>query len=222
MDPLRVLIVDDHPAVRAGVRSLLAAQRGIELLADAGTADAALAALPTLSPPPDVAVVDYHLGQRNGLWLTLQLRGRQLQPRILIYSAFADGALAAAAIVAGADGVLPKSSIATELARAVRQIGRGGTYLPVISRTLALSIGACLADRERAVLELMLLGIGPAEVATRLEITADEVESRRRAILARLAPAATRTQTSTIARRPLEYRDGPDGPSRRSRPRATR
>ncbi len=198
-----MLIVDDHPAVRAGVRRLLAGEPGIVV---AGEADSAGAAATAASRrPPDVAIVDYHLGDRSGLWVSLRLGELQPRPRVLIYSAFADGAVAAAAIVAGADGVLAKSSIASELVIAVRRLCEGRPYLPVISRTLTLSLGACLGDQERELFDLLVHGLAPAEVATRLQITAAELASRRERILAALAPAAARSRLRSTTHRPLEY-----------------
>ena len=82
---VRVLLVDDHPAVRVGARALIDAQPDMEVVVQASTADDVLSQLPG---PIDVAIVDYHLGDgEDGLWLTAQLKRSENAPRVLIYSA---------------------------------------------------------------------------------------------------------------------------------------
>lgn len=199
---IKVLIVDDHPAVRAGIRTLLAQQPDMLVMGECSSASAAVTADQT---PPDVAVVDYHLGDRNGLWVARRLRLLHPAPRILIYSAFADGALAAAAIVAGAHGLLSKSAIGGELCTAIRRLYRGQPYLPAISPTLARSMGASLSAPEQALFGLLLHGVAETEIAAQLEITPAELEAGRAAILAVLAPAATRARIPHAGQSPLHY-----------------
>ena len=113
---IRVLVVDDHPAVRIGLRKLLEAE-GTFLIVDAvGSAEVAM----TVAEREwiDVAVVDYHLGGRNGLWLSRKLKRLTRPPRVVIYSAYYDGLLAAAAVVAEADGLISKGSLGSELTAA--------------------------------------------------------------------------------------------------------
>ncbi len=94
-EPIRVLLVDDHPAVRVGARALIDDQPDMCVVAEAASIDEALA---KLDRPTDLAIVEYQLGEaRDGLWLTAQLKRREPAPRVLIYSAFADGASATVA-----------------------------------------------------------------------------------------------------------------------------
>lgn len=96
--PVRVLIVDDHPAVRAGVAGVLAAEADLNPAATVATARDAAAEARQLSPR--VAIVDYHLPDRDGLSLTIELKRLPHPPGVLIYSGFADARLAVGAIVA--------------------------------------------------------------------------------------------------------------------------
>src|SRR5437868_10142931 len=92
---ISVFFVEDHPAVRRGVQSLLGDEPDLRLTGSATDARAALSDIARLTPR--VVVIDYHLGGENGLWLVEQLAQLPAPPRTLIYSAFADPNLAAAA-----------------------------------------------------------------------------------------------------------------------------
>src|SRR5438105_673486 len=105
----RLLAVAAHPAVRAGLRELLADEADFEVVAATGTAEAGIDIAERESI--DVAVVDYQLGGRNGLWLSRKLKRLRVPPAVLVYSAYTDGVLAAAAVVAEADGVFSKGGI---------------------------------------------------------------------------------------------------------------
>ncbi|MGH2882436.1 MAG: response regulator [Solirubrobacteraceae bacterium] len=100
----------------------------MRIVAEAGTADETLA---KLESPFDVVIVDYHLGDgRDGLSLTADLKWRRPAAGVLIYSAFADGAVAVSAIIAGADGLLGKHELGQELCGAVRRLARALHHLP--------------------------------------------------------------------------------------------
>ena len=86
----RLVVVDDHPAVRAGLRELLASEADFDMVAAVATAEAAMEV--AKRAPIDVAVVDYQLGGRNGLWLSRKLKRLPEPPAVLIYSAYTDGA----------------------------------------------------------------------------------------------------------------------------------
>ena len=92
--PIHVLLVDDHPSVRHGVRQLISDQPDMVTIAEHGSATSDSTAVARWA---DVAVIDYHLGDRDGLWLTRQIKQRPCPPPVLIYSAFADTTLAVAA-----------------------------------------------------------------------------------------------------------------------------
>ncbi|HEX5192455.1 MAG TPA: response regulator transcription factor [Solirubrobacteraceae bacterium] len=99
---IRVLVVDDHPAVRRGVQALIDSEPEMRVVGEVRTAEEALA---KLTDSIDVAVIDCHLGDgRDGLSLTADFKAPEHGPRVLIYSAFADLGSAVSALIAGADG----------------------------------------------------------------------------------------------------------------------
>jgi DNA-binding NarL/FixJ family response regulator len=187
--PIGVLVVDDHPAVRAGVRRLLEDQPDLRVIAAVSTATAAIDAA---TAEIDVAVVDYHLGDRTGLWLGRRLSHGDSPARVLVYSAFSDEALAVATVIAGVDGLLSKSAIGEELCLAVRRLAHGDRYLPVISATVARAMSARVDPRLRPIFMMLVQDIPGARVSEALRISTADLDAARDAILLMLAPAAGR------------------------------
>jgi DNA-binding NarL/FixJ family response regulator len=183
--PIGVLVVDDHPAVRAGVCRLLGDQPDLRVIASASSA---IAAIDGAGDGIDVAVVDYHLGDRTGLWLARRLSQGDSSPRVLVYSAFSDDALAVAAVIAGVDGLLGKSAIGEELCLAVRRLARGERYLPVISAAVARAMSARVDPRLRPIFMMLVQDIAPARVLEALRISSGDLDAARDAILSMLAP----------------------------------
>src|SRR6516165_4791325 len=158
-DPLarkRLLVVDDHPAVRAGLRELLADEADFEVVAAVSSAEDALEI--ARREPIDVAVVDYQLGGRNGLWLSRKLKRLPDPPAVLIYSAYADGVLAAAAVVAEGDALVSKGNLGRELCEAIRRVASGHKHMPPLSPRLAESLRRRLDDHEKAIFGMLLAG----------------------------------------------------------------
>lgn len=183
---ISVLVVDDHPAVRLGLRALINDQPDMELAGQARSADEALR---VFRPGVDVAIVDYHLGNvRDGLWLTGRLKRLPKAPRVLIYSAFADHALAAQAIIAGADGLLGKHELGQELCRAIRRLANGQHRLPAISSPVAHVMRSRLQPQDQAIFAMLLHGIEPEEIARRLGVTDVELQRKRSLILSTFRP----------------------------------
>jgi DNA-binding NarL/FixJ family response regulator len=181
---LDVLVVDDHPAVRAGLMALLGDEPGIRDVATAATAEEALdhAAL----HEPAVAVLDYHLPDRNGLALTRQLKALHPPPAVVVFSAFADDELAVAAMIAGADGLASKGSRGDELCRAVRAVAAGRGAMPPITPATMRLTGERLCADDLPILGMLVHGTPPAEVAQTLGMTPEWLEARRWAMLSRL------------------------------------
>jgi DNA-binding NarL/FixJ family response regulator len=211
---IRVLLVDDHPAVRVGARALIDDQPDMSVVAEARNV---AQALDQLECPIDVAIVDYHLGDgRDGLSLIAHLKDRQPTARALVYSAFADGALAVSAIIAGADGLLGKHELGEELCDAIRRVARGRHNLPAISQSVAQVMRSRLEPRDRAMFGMLLHGIAPAVIAERLGLTSEELRGRRGAILRRLKPIPALSGVPAGARAPLDYERVNRRPSRRA------
>lgn len=199
---IQVMVVDDHPSIRYGVRRLIAAQPDMVTIADSGSASDATSELARWA---DVAVVDYRLGVRDGLWLAQQIKQRESPPSVLIYSAFADAALAVAAIVAGADGLLSKTALAEELCDAIRRLFHGRQYFPAIPNSLAGVLRSRLQPRDQAIFTMLIHGIGPTDISSRLGMTRSDLEARRQVILQAIAPKAARARVPGAGGSPLDY-----------------
>jgi two-component system response regulator DevR len=205
-DQTRVLLVDDHPAVRLGARELIDDQPDMRVVAQARSAEEALSQVDQHDTAVDVAVVDYHLREgRDGLWLTAELTRNGPTPRVLIYSAFADGTLAVLAPVSGADGLLGKHEFGEELCRAIRRLARGQQHLPATPRPIAHALGSRLAPHDQPIFKMLLHGVEHEVIVERLRITPHELHARRSIILGALNPAAAAATVSPSAQAPLDY-----------------
>lgn len=182
--PIRCLIVDDHPAIRAGLRDLLAAEPDFEVLDALASAEAAAAV--ARETPVDVAIVDYQLGGHSGLWLSRKLKRLPHPPAVLIYSAFSDYLLAAACVVAEADGLLSKSALGSDLYEGIREVASGVSRLPMVPPTLADSMRRRLDPEEQAIFGLLLARISTAEISHTLGLAQGELESRQWTMLRKL------------------------------------
>jgi DNA-binding NarL/FixJ family response regulator len=180
----RLLIVDDHAAVRSGLQELLADEADFEVVAAVATAEAAMSVAE--KEPVDVAVVDYQLGGRNGLWVSRKLKRLPRPPAVVIYSAYTDGVLAAAAVVAEADGIVSKGGLGSELTAAIRAVAGGRPVLPPVPPWLGEALRRRLDHEEQAIFGMLLAGIGPGEIAQTLDLSAAGLESRLWGMLRRL------------------------------------
>jgi two-component system, NarL family, invasion response regulator UvrY len=171
---MRVLIVDDHPIVASGCRALLAGQVDIEgeivlkEAADAESGERAFAA-----EHPDVCVIDINLPTVSGFELARRILARDASARIIMFSMNDDPIFAARAIEVGARGYVSKSGDPNELVEAIRQVGKGGTYLPTaMARSIAFAGPAVaqnplskLTTKEMEILRLLSAGKSLSEIA---------------------------------------------------------
>jgi DNA-binding NarL/FixJ family response regulator len=205
---LRVLVVDDHPAVRRGLHELLEDQPDFHVLDAVASAEEAMSVAERTAI--DVAVVDYQLGSRSGLWLSRKLKRLARSPRVVVYSAYCDGPLAAASVVAEADALVSKGGVGSELCSAIRAVARGEQRLPVVPLALAAAMRRRLDAEEQAIFGMLLAGISPPEIAQTLGISAGWLESRLWAMLRRLEglQAEPLTPGQPAARRPRRRSGG--------------
>jgi two-component system response regulator DevR len=180
-----IVLVDDHPAVRAGLRGLVEDEDGLRVVATAATAREGFEAI--ADTQPEVALVDLHLPDDDGLSLCLRTRSLPSPPRVIIYSAFADAGLAVRAIIAGAEGVLPKATPPRALLDALRD----GARSTPDSRALR-ALGERLDPADLPILGMLAHRVHPEEVAATLGLEPDWLEARRWAMLSRLGGAARR------------------------------
>lgn len=181
---LRLLVVDDHPAVRRGLVQLLEDQPDFDDVAVSATASSAVSRAET--ERFDVAVVDYHLGERNGLWVCRKLKSLPRPPRVVIYSAYANDHLAASCVVADADAVLNKGGLGSELCEAIRAVARGRRVLPKIPRPMAEMLSRRLTDAELPIFVMLLGGIRRFEIRQALDLSKPELAAREAAMLSKI------------------------------------
>lgn len=192
---IRVLLVEDHTIVRQGVRKLLEAEEGIEIVGEAGDGRAAVAAVD--DAPPDVVVMDSALPDMNGVEATNQILRAHPTVRVLALSMHADRRYVQNMRAAGARGYVLKGASSDELTRAVETVARGGLYTspevtehfvappPERGRSAAGAF-AQLGAREREVLQLLAEGSTSPQIAAQLSISTRTVEAHRRNIMRKL------------------------------------
>jgi DNA-binding NarL/FixJ family response regulator len=181
---LDLLVVDDHPAVRRGLQQLLDDQPDFQVMAVCSTPESAVARAER--ELIDVAVVDYHLRGRDGLWVSRKLGKLPHPPRVVIYSAYASDHLAARCVVAGVDALLNKGGLGSELCDAVRAVAAGKRLLPRVPQPLAEMLRRRLDEVEQPIFGMLLAGISRAEIGATLGLTRDQLASREAAMLRKL------------------------------------
>lgn len=203
-----MLLVDDEPLVRAGLRAVLEAQGDIQVVGEAADGAAVVPLVRQLRP--DVVAMDVRMPLLDGIAATRAvLRAFQPPPKILVVTTFENDEYVYQALRAGADGFLLKRARPAEIVHAVRLIAEGESLLfPAAVRALAAEYGnsaarealdrAALTEREAAVLRLMARGLSNAEIAGRLVIGIETVKSHVSAVLAKLG-ARDRTQAVIAA-----------------------
>ena len=194
MTPLRVLLVDDHALVRAGMRSLLQDLPDVEVVAEAGDGADALAAAER--ERPDVVLMDIAMKGMNGLEAAARLRERLPGVKVIILSMHTSEEYVLLALRAGAAAYLIKDSATSELELALKCVMRGETYLsPAISRQVVdgyvQRVGASagpepLTPRQREVLKRIAEGRSTKEIAFELSLSVKTVETHRAQIMERL------------------------------------
>ena len=207
---IRVLIVDDHPVVRSGLRALLSETEGIESVGEAADGIDALAMI--RSSKPDVVLMDLGLPKLSGLEATKRVAGSPLpRPAVLVLTMSDDDESLAAAMRAGARGYLLKDADAEEVLAAVRAVARGEIVFGkgVAPAVLDLLRGGSrprpqplpmLTSREREILDLVAHGLGNQAVALRLGVAAKTVANTVSGILMKLG-AVDRAAAIALARR---------------------
>jgi two-component system response regulator NreC len=190
---VRVLIVDDHAVVRAGLKLLLDAEDDLEAVGEAGTAREAI--FEARSTKPDVVLLDVVMPDQSGLDVLPQLLHERPETKVLVLSMQDDPQYVRAAFAAGASGYVLKEAADTEVVQAIREVARGGRYVhPELgARLVSAETEAArraeedpLSDREREVLRLLALGHTNQEIAKQLYISVRTAETHRAHIMQKL------------------------------------
>ncbi len=194
---MRILIADDHTLVRAGLRKILEAQPGWEVVGEAG--DGREAVHQAVQLRPDVVVLDLAMPRLNGVEAVQQIERKAPGVRVLVLSMYADEAYVTRAVRAGAAGYLLKDSADTDLIRAVAAVAQGKSFFsPTIAKIIlddyAQQLAArgvtdrydTLTEREREVFQLIAEGYTNKETADLLSISPATVDTHRAHIMEKL------------------------------------
>ena len=205
---IRVLLVDDHAVVRAGLRLFLADQADLEVVGEAEDGASAVARAQELGP--DVVLMDLRMPRLDGIEATRQIRAALPQTAVVVLTTYTDTANIGQAIAAGAIGYVPKDVPPPELAATIREAAHGVLHLaPVVQRTLLQAIAAPqhaepepteLTEREREVLVLVAEGRSNKEIARQLHVSSRTVQGHVGHVLGKLG-MVSRTQAAIYATR---------------------
>jgi DNA-binding NarL/FixJ family response regulator len=196
MTELRVFLADDHAVVRAGLKALINAQPGMEVVGEAADGLSACEQAPSLRP--DVVVMDVSMPGLSGAQATERLRRECPAAKVLALTVHEDKGYLRQLLAAGAVGYVLKRAAAEELIHALRAVAAGGVYLdPALAGKLVVGFvrkppgpgaagGGDLSDREAAVVRLTAAGHSNKEIATQLGLSIKTVETYKARALEKL------------------------------------
>lgn len=209
---MRLLLVDDHPVVRAGYQRFLEQTDGISVVAQAGDAGAAWDAF--VRHEPDFTLTDLSLPGGSGLELLRRIRVRRADARVLVFSMYDSPMLVRRAFDAGASGFLSKQSTPQSLLDAVRVIAAGGRYLStqlppaLLQRSLDDDRLDALTPREFEIFRLLARGESPLECARALNLSAKTVSNHQTMIKEKLGVATSAALVHVAIRHGVIETDG--------------
>lgn len=191
---IRILIVDDHAILRAGLKHLLSDAADIVVAGEAGNGLDALAL--ARAGGADVMVLDMSMPGKSGIELIKQLKGENLKLAILVLSMHAEDIFAVRALRAGASGYLCKDNAETQLEQAIRRVANGGLYItPTVAENLAAHVlgnmaetppHTRLSDREYEVFRHIAAGLGLTEIGARLNLSVKTVSTHKANIMQKM------------------------------------
>jgi two-component system, NarL family, response regulator LiaR len=202
-NPIRLLIVDDHPVVRSGLSAFLIAFDDLELVGEAGGGAEALRLCGQVRP--DVVLMDLVMPEMDGVAATRAIRQAYPEIQVIALTSFKEEDLVQRALQAGAISYLLKNVSADDLVKAIHMAHAGRSILAqeatqalIHAATQPAAPGGSLTPREREVLSLMALGLGNREIAERLVISTSTAKFHVSSVLSKLG-AADRTEAVALA-----------------------
>ena len=209
---VRVVVADDHALVRQSIGKAVAAEEGMEVVAEVADGLAALQAVTTHEP--DLVILDIAMPGKDGLAVAEQLRGTHPKVAVLLLSMHDDDASLQRAVSLGVKGFVSKSASVDELLEALRAVRDGGSFLSsgVASRVMAIAAGRSsvsdlgLTAREREILGLLSEGKRPGEIADRLFLSVKTVKNHLTSIYTKLGVETGAQAVAEAYRRGLVHR----------------
>jgi DNA-binding NarL/FixJ family response regulator len=195
---IRILIVDDHPVVRAGLTNMLATQGNLEIAGVASSGEEALSLLQLHSP--DLMLLDLRMPGLSGIDTLLALRKASSLTRVIVLTSFEMDEDIYRAVQAGAHGYLLKSTGQQEMISAIRNVAAGERHFParIASRLAQRMSRSSLTVRELEILEMMAKGLTNKEIGSALRISANTARNHVNNIIEKLE-VADRTEAVSIA-----------------------
>ena len=190
---MRVLIADDHPVVRHGLRQMLEQESDVTVVGEARDGQEVMDLCGRVAW--DVAVLDYQMPGKNGLELVKELRHRFPGRSVLILSMYPEDTYAVRALKAGASGYLTKESAPEDLVAAIRKVAAGGKYItPALGERLALDLEdtrgtpthEILSDREYQIMWMIVSGKALTQIGQELGLSPNTVSTYRARILRKM------------------------------------
>jgi DNA-binding NarL/FixJ family response regulator len=196
------MVVDDHVAVRAGVKLILSSDPDLRMVGEAASGEAAVAM--AAKRHPDVILMDIVLGRGiDGMEATVQILAAQPEIGVIMFTAYGERHQLAKGLDVGARGYVLKDAQPDDVIRAVRTVAAGGAYVDpslggeLVSREAMLQLTR-LTDRERDILSMMAAGVASREIAATLFLSTETIRTHLRSAMRKL-DADTRTQAVALA-----------------------
>ena len=195
--PIRILIVDDHPVVRAGLTSMLSTQPGFQVVGNASNGADALALVD--ADAPDILLLDLRMPGLTGIEVLRALQQGKSKSRAIILTSFETDEDVYQAIQAGAQSYLLKNTSQQELVGAIRAVHAGHRHLPpkITLRLAEYMMRSPLTGREREILQMLSKGLTNKQIAQELRISGNTVRNHVNSIIEKLE-VADRTEAVTL------------------------
>ena len=196
--PIRILIVDDHPVVLAGLTSMLSTQPDFEVVGSASGGEEAMQMLRTRTA--DILLLDLRMAGMNGVDTLLAIRAERIHVRAIILTSFETDEDIYRSVQAGAQGYLLKGAPQSDMVEAIHAVHAGRRYLPrhIAARLAERIMRTELTARELEVLQMLARGLTNNEIGNALEISGNTVRNHVNSIIEKLE-VSDRTEAATTA-----------------------